>query len=143
MGLDMYLQARRRTPTGPEPESYDAWKQWREGNVHELAYWRKDNAIHRWFVEHLGGGVDECQPMPVDLEQLLGLRSACEEVLADPRLAEGRLPTTAGFFFGGTDYDEWYFNGLRDTIKQIDDAVAFFGDPVHVTDFELVYQASW
>ena len=28
--------------------------------------------------------------------------------------AEANLPTQAGFFFGSTEYDEWYFNDVKD-----------------------------
>lgn len=30
------------------------------------------------------------------------------------------LPTTEGFFFGSTDYDEWYIQDLKDTVKALE-----------------------
>ena len=33
--------------------------------------------------------------------------------------AEELLPCTSGFFFGGVEYDEWYFKDLEDTIAII------------------------
>ena len=47
------------------------------------------------------------------------LLNRCAEVLADRSKASELLPTTDGFFFGGTEYDDWYFNSLKNTIQEI------------------------
>jgi len=49
------------------------------------------------------------------------------------------LPTQAGFFFGGTKYDEYYFEGIQDTIEILQTVLK-------ETDFEesvITYQSSW
>ena len=46
-----------------------------------------------------------------DVEELL---EACKQVLADHSKAEELLPTCDGFFFGSTDYDEWYFDDVKE-----------------------------
>jgi hypothetical protein len=54
-------------------------------------------------------------------------------------LAESQLPTQAGFFFGGTEYDESYFEGIQDTIEILQKVL-------EETDFEesvITYQSSW
>jgi hypothetical protein len=38
----------------------------------------------------------------------------------DLSIAEELLPTGSGFFFGDTDYEEYYFEGLLDTIEAIE-----------------------
>jgi hypothetical protein len=101
-----------------------------------MGYWRKVNSVHNWFVEICGGGVDECQPMYVNTQHLEELKSLCEQVLADHSLAEELLPTSAGFFFGSTDFDEYYFKDLEYTVKVIDRCLKSKFDY-----FE--YQASW
>jgi len=101
-----------------------------------MGYWRKVNSVHNWFVEICGGGVDECQPMYVNRQHLEELKSLCEQVLADHSLAEELLPTSAGFFFGSTTFDEYYFTDLRYTVKVIDRCLKSKFDY-----FE--YQASW
>ena len=68
--------------------------------VEEVGYWRKANQIHRWFVENVQDGVDNCGDYfvpPSSLEELLEL---CEKVKADNSLAESLLPAGNGFFFG-------------------------------------------
>ena len=101
-----------------------------------MGYWRKVNSVHNWFVEICGGGVDECQQMYVNRQHLEELKSLCEQVLADHSLAEELLPTSAGFFFGSTDFDEYYFKDLVYTVKVIDRCLKSKFDY-----FE--YQASW
>jgi len=57
--------------------------------------------------------------------------------IADPSVASAVLPTQAGFFFGGTDYDQYYYSDLeytRDTLTELlaeKDAGSFY------------YQSSW
>jgi len=101
-----------------------------------MGYWRKVNSVHNWFVEICGGGVDECQPMYVNTQHLEELRELCLQVLRDNSLAEELLPTSAGFFFGSTDFDEYYFKDLAYTVTVIDRCLKSKFDY-----FE--YQASW
>jgi hypothetical protein len=68
-------------------------------------------------------------------------------VIANPEVAESLLPTTSGFFFGSTDYNEWYLKDLQATIEGIDLALAnqavkvIDGKEYHSTEF--YYYASW
>lgn len=101
-----------------------------------MGYWRKVNSVHNWFVENCGGGVDECQNMHVNRQHLEELRDLCNQVLADHSLANELLPTGAGFFFGSTDYDGWYFKDLQNTVKIIDRCLKSKFD-------YFQYQASW
>lgn len=42
------------------------------------------------------------------------------KVMANTALAEELLPSQSGFFFGGTDYDEWYYKDLKDTVEALE-----------------------
>jgi hypothetical protein len=101
-----------------------------------MGYWRKANQIHNWFVNELADGVDECQVITVRREDLEQLKELCIQVLAHKSLAEDLLPTGAGFFFGSTTYDEYYYADLNDTIGIINKCLESKFDY-----FE--YQASW
>lgn len=125
-------------------KKYSAWdieKKYGFARIMEqVGYWRKANAIHNWFVENIQGGVDDCnyhrEVRKEDLEELLDV---CHEVLTNPDLAELRLPTQGGFFFGGTDYDEYYIQDIKDTIDIITKVL-------ETTDFEkemIYYVSSW
>lgn len=111
----------------------------------QIGYWRKANAIHHWFVEECSGGIDECQDIYVPKEKLVELRDLCAKVLEDPTQGKTLLPTTDGFFFGNTAYDEWYIKEIKYTKELIDDVLAFFekykdGDGKY---YEVIYLASW
>ena len=41
--------------------------------VEDIYYWRKSNAIHKWFVDNCQGGVDDCREYMVSVEQLKNL----------------------------------------------------------------------
>jgi hypothetical protein len=59
--------------------------------VEEVAYWRKANAIHRWFVENVQCGNDDCGEYHVSREQLSRLRDDCRQVLAASTLIDGKI----------------------------------------------------
>ena len=156
MGLDMYLTGKRyiskhfnegdteRAEAIQKlfPELKDRKGRWGDASPVkevkiEAGYWRKANAIHKWFVDNVQGGTDDCGSYYVSREQLEELKKLCEKVLAFRHLAVECLPAQSGFFFGGTDYDEWYFADLENTVKIIDDCLAL------PESWEFEYQSSW
>lgn len=118
MGLDMYLY---------------------EKQVHEVAYWRKANAIHGWIINHTGA-VDNCTPINLTKQDLYELRELCIKVLDvhTTDYAEEMLPPTSGFFFGSNTVDEWYWEDIKDTIDKLNIALT-----ESVDDAMFEYQASW
>lgn len=104
-----------------------------------VAYWRKANAIHRWFVEKVQDGKDECQASDVSRKQLEELLGECEKVLANKGDAKKLLPTRSGFFFGDTEYNDWYWGDIAGTIKQLRSVL---NNP-KFEDWSFEYRASW
>jgi hypothetical protein len=106
-----------------------------------VGYWRKANAIHNFFVQGIGGGEDNCQEMWVSRDVLIDLRARCVDVLnADDMEAKAKeigLETTSGFFFGDTEYGDWYKDDLRLTIDICNHVLAL------PEEYSLYYQASW
>jgi len=147
MGLDMYFSAKRYMwynedelkesvnevfpdlPEGVTPKEVSF----------EVGYWRKANHIHRWFVDNVQDGKDDCGDYWVSDENVDELLEICEKVLADHSLAEELLPTQSGFFFGGTEYGDWYFSYVEDTVKILKRAKELRKN----TNFELEYHSSW
>lgn len=132
----------------------------------EVAYWRKFNALHNWFVQNCADGEDDCREMYVDNEKVKELVDTLKkvkasldkskkktvqvevgwsngekmyediEVFADTEVAEELFPTQSGFFFGGTEYDTYYYNEVVDCIKLFEEVLADKrGD--------YYYRASW
>lgn len=112
---------------------------------YKVGCWRKANAIHNWFVQHCAAGVDECQEIHVEAEQLKELLKLCREVLANHSKAAELLPTTNGFFFGSTEYDEYYFSDIENTADILEKTLGFLDDREHYKDYDwrIIYQASW
>lgn len=108
--------------------------------IEEVAYWRKANEIHKWFVDNVQGGDDDCSAhrelTREDLEELLAL---CELVKKQPERAGELLPRQSGFFFGDTAYDEWYFDDIDETISQIGNLLADHD----FANYKLYYVSSW
>ena len=120
-----------------------------------FAYWRKENAIHNYIVKNFAHGKDECQEIELDTEGVKEFVEVLKKVIA----TEGKvkdltcrelLPTTSGFFFGSTDYDEWYWIGLKYTLERFESLLNYTKE---VSDLEkwdspkkiqkVIYRASW
>ncbi len=82
------------------------------------AYFRKVNFIFYYFDHTIGKMHDQCYAFvePEDVDDLI---SRCEKVLKNKNRAQELLPTQEGFFFGSTDYDDWYFSDVKDCLKQM------------------------
>lgn len=104
----------------------------------EEVYWRKANAIHRWFVENVQHGEDDCEEYSLEREALEELLGLVTEILEDHSKAEKLLPTQSGFFFGDTNYDEFYFEDLEHTKKELTRIMAEPED-----DGWFLYNSSW
>lgn len=132
-----------------------------------VLYWRKANMIHNWirtncfeFIEDVKYEVTRDQLVTlretcvevvaksnlVSAKVIAGQRLVDGgwqdiledgEVIINPQVAIDLLPTTDGFFFGSTEYDEWYIRDLLNTIQGIDRVLA----QTEATWFE--YYASW
>ena len=107
--------------------------------VEEMMYWRKFNALHQWFVNACQDGVDDCRKSYVSKSDLKELLNTLKEIRKDNSKAQELLPTTAGFFFGGTDYDEYYFEQVNVTIQKLEE-LDLDNDN---NDGSYYYQSSW
>lgn len=119
----------------------EKWKKKSDGeNPIELrtrvAYWRKFNALHAWFVENIQNGIDECEPHIVPIEELQKLYESIKVI--NKQNAKDLLPTQPGFFFGGTDYDEYYWADL----ENLKHTLAYLISQ-HQTDTTYIYRSSW
>jgi len=129
MGLDMYLhkrtwigvEARERLTMNGLPDTVEPSRV--TYVVEDAGSWRKANAIHRWFVEYVQAGNDNCHTYAVSREQLQALQRSVEIVLAHPDMAAQLLPTQEGFFFGSIEYDEGYVEDLKETTHILTEAL--------------------
>lgn len=154
MGLDSYVTAKRYLWDIGETNDNDKidtisklFPEMAGMRVKEVAveamYWRKANQIHRWFVDNVQDGVDECQESYISTEQLYQLRDTCAAVLADPSQAGVLLPTQRGFFFGGDEYGEWYLEQVTNTKEWLDRLLFKDTFDEKFKNWTFYYQASW
>ena len=153
MGLDQYLYAKKFTSNTPYFNKSGMFEQLKDTLGTDVAfltkqtpsisveikvgYWRKSNQIHQYFVDNCQGGEDDCRESYVDRDKLVELLDLCKQVLVDHSKAEDLLPSQSGFFFGNTEYNEYYYSDLSDTVEILENALKM-GD-----DWEFYYQSSW
>ena len=130
-----------------------------------VGYWRKFNALHSWFVQELGDGVDDCKELYFGrdkMKELLEILKKVKTILDnspkkkiqvhtgwangketyeegeayDTDEVEELLPTASGFFFGGTEYDDWYH-------RQVSETIVMFEELLEEEGGDYYYQASW
>jgi hypothetical protein len=116
----------------------------------EIGYFRKVNFLMEFF--HYEGN---CEHKEISKDELEELRNACIEIgrmkpckveyvkatsqwdkdrvvnvysEADQKRCSELLPTQSGFFFGSTDYDEWYFRDVKEVLAWVDGVLDNLGD---------------
>lgn len=159
MGLDMYLIKRKK-----DIKSNDFWN-----FNHELIYWRKANQIHKYFCDNGEEIEEEVvyKLSKEILEDLLNKCDYILEIVKtkkgeiqngmrwengkwEPILQEGIeiinqdeieevLPTQEGFFFGSTNYDEFYLNDIKYTKDRLEEVLK----EVNFENDDVYYLASW
>jgi hypothetical protein len=160
MGLDMYLNKKtyvggnydhngvkgsiKLTRKAHDPKTNEIIKEPIKVNLkrvtyieEELCYWRKSNQIHAWFVDNVQDGNDDCRNYYVDIEHIKELLSLCEAVTKqkDPSL----LPSRGGFFFGSTDADEYYYDDIKRTSRELRKVIREY----EKESFSIYYESSW
>lgn len=112
-----------------------------------VGYWRKFNALHNWFVNEVQGGEDDCHEYIVEKDQLKELLELLKKVketysyslqgVETEETLQELLPTSAGFFFGSTEYDDYYIGEVDRTIEILESELT------QNDNAEYIYQASW
>ena len=168
MGLDMYFS--RRTYVGQFKDTRDSDGNWskRDVNNMELKFddadlshvnlknvryieevfgeFRKFNALHGYVVDNFASGVDNCQMIYLDIDDLIQIHemlSLVQESLSigDKVIAEQTLPPQAGFFFGSTEIDKWYEEDVKEAVEVFGKIIEEHSIVGHNASYS--YQASW
>jgi len=150
MGLDMYLSARKYVSDfGFKPEETKLNASIKEsmgfqaneyGHIYvelEVAYWRKANQIHAWFVDNVQKGVDDCGDYYVSREDIKALAELCDKAVENKDAT--LLQPKVGFFFGSTDVDEYYWEDLQRTRKLLNEILC----DSRLDGCSFQYHASW
>ena len=95
---------------------YDELKPWKE-----VAYFRKVNFLLPFFEYG-----ENCSRLEIDGYKIDELLVKCKQVLEDNSLAEALLPTQGGFFFGNTEYNDWYFYYVKEVYDKFSEIAEDF-----------------
>jgi hypothetical protein len=161
MGLDMYLSKKTyvqqwdhhspeetynvKVTRGGEP--VDHIQPNRVSYVEEqVGYWRKSNQIHKWFVDTIQDGNDNCGTYVVEIDDLMNLLDLCKQVRDTPEKAEELLPPQGGCFFGDISIDQYYFHDINHTIEILEGVLSekvFDKDGREYYPADFYYHSSW
>lgn len=122
----------------PHIIEYEEFGEKYRGLTKQLAYWRKANQIHNWFVVNVQNGEDDCQTHEVSKIHLQRLYHLCCEILLRGK-AEKILPTKPGFFFGSTDYDHYYYVEIEQTKKILSEILELYD----FNAYFFIYNSLW
>lgn len=136
MGLDIYMLKVKKTAN--EVESV---KDVDLSNAVETAYFRKVNCLYGYFEDKMEDErlsfVEEYDVVDIINRAESIIQKAKEKPNDWQEFAEDTLPTCSGFFFGSTDYDEWYLKGLEEIIDKLSSVLANWDDDsIYVIDFD-------
>lgn len=154
MGLDMYFTAKKwegcSRYDGNKKLEYDPELSWFDAYIldrsfksvetkYKIGYFRKFNALHKYIVDNFADGIDDCKPVWLGedyCKQILEvLKSVTKENAAEV------LPTGSGCFFGSIEYDDWYFEDVKDAIELFEKIVALLS--TEHCRWDIFYEASW
>lgn len=72
-------------------------------------------------------------------------KNGWEDILEDgmtvlnPEVCEELLPTQCGFFFGSTNYDEFYINRIKETVSILTKVL----EETNFDEYKIYYSSSW
>lgn len=163
MGLDMYLIASSYSNSVRKggvnfPKELEQFKEDFNycTNEYSIGYWRKFNALHSFIVNEFADGEDNCQRIYLNEESIQKILKVLKEVkesfkdakiikqendyiVYDNPMAKELLPTQEGFFFGSTEYDNYYLEDVDYSINLFEKVLKL----IEEYDYDIYYQASW
>ena len=151
MGLDMYLF--RKEKSGSRFEEIGYWRKanaihnWfvknAQGGVDECQFTELTREQLTELLTVCKRVMEEARVVDGQIERGVSYQGGVatpimEEgfVITNPEICEELLPSASGFFFGSTDYNEYYLEDVKDTVEILEKALLF-------TDSDYAYQSSW
>lgn len=124
-----------------------------ESVIESFITYRKVNSIHKYFVDTVQDGKDDCNDYYIPKEVLkefmilikadIDYLKSCEtQIVNDSQIYivdedKINLKTQSGFFFGSTDYHPYYVEELEDTLKKLEQ------EDFNNSYIEYEYGSSW
>lgn len=102
----------------------------------EVGYFRKVNSLLKWIEDNVAE-FDNCERILIEKRHLEQLKATLDQLT--PENCSELFPTQGGFFYGSTDYDEYYWQDVEEVKLWVEETLENF-------DFEaekLIFHAWW
>lgn len=154
MGLDMYLTKKKHLGNAKlNLKVLDNEYEWYKNKgktysldnctciVQEVGYWRKANAIHKWFVDNVQEGNDDCKEYWVSPNKLEELLDTCKKVKETAKIEMGKVVVCQRYNADTKQFEKEYEDGeIITNVEEIEKILPttdgfFFGN----TDYDKWY----
>ena len=88
-------------------------------------------------MKNFADGVDDCREIYLYKEDIEKVLQVLKDAKNNKEKAPELLPTQSGFFFGSTDYDEYYWDDVDYSIELFEKVLEL------PDDYSIYYDASW
>lgn len=133
MGLDMYMSAVKDSDVNKvfiQDDDVETVYTIHEDTdfdlINQIGYWRKANAIHKYFydeyIERGGFGDFNCEYLELNKEQLDHFKTALSNYLNKDK---SQFEPMSGFFFGE---QKIYDTDMMDALKYVKEALSYLDD---------------
>jgi hypothetical protein len=152
MGLDQYITIRHKSTNRSYKKYNDFWKlsveEREEKKIPDepdkdfiVGYFRKHNMIHKWFVDNVQNGVDDCGRYVITVKDLNKLLDICNRIMAG--VTKSKKPAKFMTDRDGVEHEIWQMDtytpteGILEYAKTIlpTQSGFFFGDTDYSDDY--------
>lgn len=152
MGLDQFITIRHNSTNRAYKKYNDFWKlsdEEREGKKIPdepekdfiVGYFRKHNQIHKWFVDNIQNGVDDCGRYVITVKDLNNLLDICKHIMSG--VTKTKKPAKFMTDRDGVEYEIWQMDTYTPTeeiLLYAKDVLPtqsgfFFGDTDYLDDY--------
>ncbi len=141
MGLDMYLYRKTYIQNWNEEREFKVKLTYNGKEIkldnpssisENVGYWRKANQIHKWFVDNVQDGTDDCGTYDVSKKQLQDLLGLCKQVKNIAVCVATKVHTGTTYSNGeiSESYEDGYIIENADEVAELlpTESGFFFGD---------------
>ena len=152
VGLDQYITIRHKSTNSAYKKCNDFWKLPDEERAGKkipdepakdfiVGYFRKHNMIHKWFVDNVQDGVDDCGRYVITVKDLNNLLDICKHIMSS--VTKTKRPTKFMTDRNGVEHEIWQmdiYTPTEEILLYAKDVLPtqsgfFFGDTDYSDDY--------
>ena len=152
MGLDQYITIRHKSTNSAYKKYQDYWNLSDEERANTkipdepekdfiVGYFRKHNMIHKWFVDNIQNGVDDCGRYVIPFNKLKEILAICKYIMSG--VTKTKKPTKYMTDRDGVEHEIWQMDTYTPTNEILEyskenlptQSGFFFGDTDYLDDY--------